>query len=142
MDPFLIGVIASLTATAIVTFVVIVTRPLRQLLRFETLEYELEWDSDFGPCDWDIQWETERLGIGAAQAHNDHLEDVTIRLNRGSPWVPESKNLAVSSRFIHPPNWPIGFRLRSIVRTNPERTAKEYVLVFDIRRKRKLFRVG
>jgi hypothetical protein len=131
------GVIVGLATAAIIALIGIISRPIRNWLFYEIIEHNLEYYSDFGSCRWDVQWETERFTLSASKAHNDHLEDVKIKLNQAATWSPKHKKLYVSRKWDHPKGWTVGFRLKSIIRTKPQEKTKEYSLVFDIRKRRK-----
>jgi len=133
------GVIGGLATTALLTVISLISKPIRSWILYDVIEYKLDYDSDFGKCQWDLQWELERFGLNINDAHNDHLEGVEITLNRSATWSPENNKLSVSKSWSHPKSWPVGFRLKSVVRTKPQNAVKEYILVLDIRKRKSWF---
>jgi hypothetical protein len=128
-------ILVSLTSTIVLLALSLISKSVRYTLLYKRHEYVFEYDSDFGGCEWDIQWEAVRLTIEVADVHNEYLEGVLIKRHGENPGKTYPA-LAVSNTFEMIPKWPLHFKVSSIVRTSPRKGVREYQVVFVIRRRR------
>jgi hypothetical protein len=126
--------ISVLTALVIFLFSLI-SKSIRYFLFYKRHEFEFEYDSDFRGCEYDVQWEDLRLTFRIGAAHNDYLENVTVKKNDVNPGKAYEK-LPVSNRFNEIPEWKLQFKVLSIIRTKPQTGVKEFQIYIVIRRRR------
>lgn len=127
--------ISSVLTTTLLVGLGLLWKPIRYAILYKRHEFEFEYDSDFRGCEWDVQWEGFRLTISVQDVHNEHLQGVLIKKQNENPGT-RYDTLEVSDAFHRIPNWPLQFKVSSIVRTNPGTGVREYLVYFVIRRRR------
>jgi len=132
------GVATSVASAGVLAIIALAIKPLRVALVFKTHEYVLVHHSESRRCEWDIQWEGQRLTIKADNVHNDYLENVTLIYNDQAPG--ESLGSMNVSREFFPRvsprvSWPIKVQLSGIVKRTSD-SGREYSVHFVVRRRR------
>lgn len=128
------GVLTSIVSAGALAIIAFAIKPLRALLVYKTHEYILVHQSSSSRCEWDIQWEGQRLTIKAGDVHNNYIECVTLIYNDQPPGVALG-DMNVSREFLPQLDWPIKVQLAGIVRRKSS-TGREYSVHLTVRRRR------
>ena len=128
-------VLTSIVAAGILFVIAATSKTIRAALFYTRHEFTLDYVSGWDGCDWDIQWEGFRITVEARGVHNDYIDKVTIKKNDENPGVTITP-LTTSDAFFRISNWPVEFKLHSILRTQPAAGGKAYKLFFVFRRRR------
>ena len=108
-------VLTSLIAGLVLFLLGLLFKSIRHAIFYKRHEFELEYDSDFRDCEYDIQWEALRVTIEVGAAHNDYLSNITIKRNSQNPGE-TFPVLKVSEQFHQISGYPLYVKLNSIVR--------------------------
>jgi hypothetical protein len=110
---------------------------VRNALLYYRVEYDLEYDKDSGPCEWDINWEDYRLTISVKDVSNDRLEEVTFRRNKKHNQ--DFKEVFPSDKFQSLFDKEIYMKVNSIIRrsqTQGDKYIAKYFIRLVLRRRR------
>lgn len=128
-------VVTSIATTTILFLLSLLFKSVRGVVFFKAFEFTLDYESKFGKCEWDIKWENFLLTIQVPAMHDDHMPNVTVKINAENLGQ-EFKAIRVSESFQDVEHFPLKLRIKNIVRTNPDGSDKSYKIYLIVRRRR------
>jgi len=126
--------LSMLTAGA-VALVSLLSRTVRDAVFYKRYEFVLDYEPEWGMCQWNIQWDRFKVSIDGSGVRKEYIKTVIVKIDGTSPGRTFEK-LEVSDTFYQLERLPVALKLNSIVRTRTEPGKDSYKLAWVLRRRR------
>lgn len=82
MNELLQKVLISIATSITLASLSLLFESVRNALLYFRVQYDFEYEKDWGHCEWDINWEDYRLTFSADEVSNDRVDGVSFRRNK------------------------------------------------------------